>query len=158
MTSIKDLRDKVVSQIVSGLKSKTNKDYSQIVSQIVDQEITLLFEMARVTPDTQEIKRIGQSIYYHRLQSANFFATVLGNKILGQAILNNLTKYLDSWLRLWFTHKYMLANRQKLEKFLSKNLRVDVPATELFVAIESEALQRNTPTKPLLKTPRQEGG
>lgn len=151
-----NLRTKAISQLVLGLKTKTGQDYSQQVTQIVGEELNLLYEIARLIPNQVEVQMVIPRLCAHRDASARFFASVLKNNKLGYAVQNNLNKYFDSWLRLIYAHKYLLANRLKLEGFFLKNLLVEVPLTQLHIAVETDALKRNTPTKPL--TPRQEGG
>lgn len=151
-----NLRTKAISQLVLGLKAKTGQDYSQQVTQMIDEEMNLLYEIARLIPNQQAVQSVIPRLSVHRDASARFFASVLKNNRLGYAIQNNLNKYFDSWLRLIYAHKYLLANRLKLEDFFLKNLQVAVPLTQLHIAVENDALKRNTPTKPL--TPRQEGG
>lgn len=121
MTELQKEATEFSESLSAAIKKRTGIDYGSVISQMVDEEVRILIETARVSEHPGLVSQMAKPAFFHGERVAAIFGAATKNGKASHAFRRLWDKYWSAWAQMVVAKAFIMKDRARLEEFLAAN-------------------------------------
>jgi len=136
LTDLQKAATSFSESLSAAIRKRTGTDYGALIAQLVDEEVRILVETARVSERPDLVSALAKPSFFHGERVAAIFGSATKNGKASHAFRRLWEKHWAAWAQMMVAKAAIMRNRAKMDELLKANFGECAAPFALHAAIE----------------------
>lgn len=136
MTELQKAATEFSESLSAAIRKRTGADYGSVIAGMVDEEVRILLETARVSERPDLVSALAKPAFFHGERVAAVFGAATKNGKAARAFKRLWDKYWSAWAQMMVAKAFIMKDRARIEELLAANFGGCVSPFAMHAVIE----------------------